>query len=136
MAKLQKENEEARTFEQVGEITCPSGDVVGFPPRNRRNDRSSTISFAAPAGFAIKNDSINSVSIENVSQNNGSFGRPTITSDGSTVSVPIACNGKGVGEGRSWQHIKISGTIVRVPRPEDIKSWAIKCVRCMADKSC
>jgi len=136
MAKLQKANEDAQTFERVGEITCPAGDVVGFPPRVRRNDRSSVVSFAAPPGFGIKNDSVDSISIQDVSQNNGSFGRPTISKDGTTVSVPIACNGKSPGEGRSWQNIKISGTIVKVPRAEDIKSWAIQCVRCIADKNC
>jgi hypothetical protein len=136
MAQKQTVYEAPQQFTQQGEITCPAGDIVGFPPRIRRDDRSGSVAYTAPAGSIILNRSINSIKIENVSQNNGRYGTPSISGDGRTVAVPIACDGKGPGEGRSWQEIRISGVIVRQPTSDDIKSWAIQCVRCVAEKNC
>lgn len=136
MAQLQAVYETPQQFTQQGEITCPSGDIVGFPPRPRRNNRSGSVSYTAPQDFIISNRAINSITIENVSQNNGRYGSPSISSDGRTVTVPISCDGKGPGEGRSWQNIRISGVIVRQPTADVLKSWAIQCARCMVEKNC
>jgi hypothetical protein len=136
MANEQAAFEAPQKFTQQGEITCPSGDIVGFPPRIRRNDRSGSVTYTAPEGTIIQNRSIGSITIENVSQSNGSYGSPSISSDGRTVTVPIACNGKGPGEGRAWQNIRISGMIVRQPTPDVLKKWAIQCVRCVVEKNC
>jgi hypothetical protein len=136
LAKLQKAHEELQTFEQTGEITCPAGDVVGFPPQIRRNDRAGVVTYAAPTGFIIRNQSISSVQIENVSQNDGSYGSPSIAPDGGSVTIPIACKGKNPTEGRSWQHIRVTGTIIRVATSDMIKDWAVQCVRCVARRNC
>jgi hypothetical protein len=136
LAKKQADYEAPQQFTQGGDITCPAGDIVGFPPRIRRNDRSGSVSYAAPDGYVIQNKAINSITIENVSQNNGKYGAPSISADGKTVSVPIACDGKGPGEGRAWQEIKISGVVIRSPSQDNIKSWAIECVKCVNEKSC
>ena len=117
MLQQQAAYEAPQQFTQYGEITCPSGDIVGFPPRIRRSDRKGSVSYTAPEGTIIQDRSLKSIVIENVSQNNGSYGSPSISSDARTVSVPIACAGKGPGVGRSWQHIRVSGVIVRqLPR--------------------
>ncbi len=136
IAQRQAAYEAPQQFTQQGEISCPAGDIVGFPPRIRRNDRSGSVTYTAPEGTIILNRSINSITIENVSQNNGRYGTPSISSDGRTVTVPLACDGKGPGEGRSWQNIRISGVIVRQPTSDILKSWAIQCVRCLAEKNC
>jgi hypothetical protein len=136
MARKQATEEAPQQFTQAGDVTCPAGDVVGFPPRTRRNDRSGSVGYTAPEGRVIRNRSINAITINNVSQNNGRYGTPSISPDGRTVTVPIACDGKGPGEGRSWQNIEISGVTVHVPTQEEMKSWAIQCVRCVAEGNC
>jgi hypothetical protein len=136
IAQKQAAAESPQQFTQAGEITCPAGDVVGFPPRIRRNDRSGAVTYTAPSGMVIRNRSIDAITVNNVSQNNGRYGTPSISADGRTVTVPIACDGKGPGEGRSWQNIQISGVIIHVPTQDEIKSWAIQCVRCVAEKNC
>jgi len=136
MTRKQATAESPEQFTQAGEVTCPAGDVVGFPPRIRRNDRSGSVGYTAPEGRVIRNRSINSITINNVSQNNGKYGTPSISADGRTVTVPISCDGKGPGEGRSWQNIQISGATVHVPTQEEMKSWAIQCVRCVAERNC
>jgi len=136
MSNLQKQYEAPQEFSQPGEITCGSADVVGFPPRIRRHDASGSVSFTAPDGMVIRNRSVNAIQIENVSQNNGRFGSPSVSADNRTVTVPISCDGKGIGEGRAWQSIKIHGTIVKLPTPNDQKSWAIICVKCVAAGTC
>jgi len=136
LARNQKNYENPQNFEQRGEITCGSADVVGIPPRIRTHDESGAVSYKAPPGFVIQNQSISSIQIENVSQSSGSYGSPTIAPDGSVVTVPIACTGKGIGEGRAWQQIVVRGTIVRVASTEQIKQWALECVRCVARQDC
>ncbi|WP_143273798.1 hypothetical protein [Bradyrhizobium canariense] len=136
MTNLQAAYESPQQFTQEGEITCPAGDVVGFPPRIRRNDRSGAVTYMAPPGTIIQNRSIDAISVDNISQNNGRYGQPSISADNRTVTVPISCDGKGPGEGRAWQNIRIRGVIIRQPAAENIKSWAIQCVRCVAEKNC
>ncbi|WFU40135.1 hypothetical protein QA640_38965 [Bradyrhizobium sp. CB82] len=136
LAREQKAYENPQTFEQRGEITCGAADVVGLPPRVRTHDASSAVSYKAPPGFIIRNQAITSIQVENVSQSNGSYGSPTISPDGSTVIVPIACSGKGIGQGRAWQEVVVRGTIVRVASTEQIKQWAVQCVKCVARQDC
>ena len=136
LARKQKDYESPQTFEQHGDITCGSADVVGIPPRVRTHDESGAVSYKAPPGFVIQNQSISSIQIQNVSQSSGSYGSPTIAPDGSVVTVPISCSGKGIGEGRAWQEIVVRGTIVRVASTEQIKQWAIECVKCVARQDC
>ncbi|MDA9420991.1 hypothetical protein [Bradyrhizobium sp. CCBAU 53380] len=136
LGREQKAYETPQAFEQRGEITCGSADVVGIPPRVRTHDASSVVSYKAPPGFAIRNQAITSIQIENISQSNGSYGSPTISPDGSTVTVPIACTGKGIGQGRAWQEIVVRGTIVRVASTEQIKQWAVQCVKCVSRQDC
>lgn len=136
IARKQTAYEDPRSFEQLGEITCAAADVVGFPPRIRRNDERGSLTYRAPSGYTIRNQSISSIAIVNLSQNNGSYGSPSIAPDGASVTVPLACSGKGVGEGRAWQHIKITGTIVRLPPNDLLKQWGIECVKCVARQDC
>lgn len=136
MSNLQKQFEAPQEFSQPGEVTCGSADVVGFPPRIRRHDASGNVSFTAPDGMVIRNQSLNAIQIENISQNNGRFGSPSISADNRTVTVPVSCDGKGIGEGRAWQSIKIHGTIVKLPTTNDQKNWAITCVKCIAAGAC
>ncbi|MGY2811967.1 hypothetical protein [Bradyrhizobium sp. USDA 4506] len=136
MADQQAAYESPQQFTQEGEITCPAGDVVGFPPRIRRDDRSGAVTYTAPAGTIIQNRSLDAITVENISQNNGRYGQPKISADNRTVTVPVACDGKGPGEGRAWQNIRIRGVIIRQPTAENLKTWAIQCVRCVAEKNC
>jgi hypothetical protein len=136
IAQKQTAAESPQQFTQAGEITCPAGDIVGLPPRIRRNNRDGAVTYTAPVGTIICNRSIDAITVNNVSQNNGRYGTPSISPDGRTVTVPIVCDGKGPGEGRSWQNIQVSGVIIHVPTQDDMKSWAIECVRCVAEKNC
>jgi hypothetical protein len=136
VANSQKQYEAPQSFAQPAEVTCPDGDVVGFPPRIRKNNRSAVATYTAPAGYIIENKAVQSIIIENVSQNDGSYGSPTISNDGTTVSVPIACNGKNPTEGRSWQNIVIRGTVVRNPTIEQLKNWVIQCTKCIGARNC
>jgi len=127
---LKQQNFEARqTFIQSGSVTCPSGDIVGFPPRSRKHNRNGTITYTAPTGYVIEDKSVNSIVIENVSSNNGTHGAVNINAEKTSVSVQISCSGKSVGQGRAWQNINIKGAIVQAPSTEQIKQWVLQCVR-------
>jgi hypothetical protein len=132
IAGLQAAYEQPQQFSQEGEITCPAAETVGSPPKIRRNNRSGSITFTAPPGSVVQN----SITVLNMSQSNGQYGAPSISTDGRTVTVPIACYGGDPGEGRSWQRIRISGVTVQVPTQEMLRSWVLQCVRCVAEKHC
>ena len=136
IARKQKDFESPQPFEQRGEITCGAADVVDIPPRIRTHDENGVVSYKAPPGFVIKNQSVSSIQIENVSQMHGSYGSPSITPDGTGVVVPIACAGRGIGEGRAWQEIVVRGFIEPVPSTEQIKQWAKDCVKCVVAQNC
>jgi hypothetical protein len=134
--KLRSAHEQPEKFIQQGDVTCPPGDIVGFPPRLRTENRESVVTYTAPTGKVIRNNSVSSIQIENLSSVNGSIGTPTVSADGSTVSVPISCRGKNVTEGRAWQEIRLSGTMIQLPSQGNLKNWAITCVKCVAANSC
>jgi hypothetical protein len=136
IAKEQRAYEQPQQFSTQGDITCPAGDISGFPPRLRRHDRQGTVSFTAPAGFVIENRAISSVVVQVVSSNNGTTGSPSLSPDARTITVPISCQGRGPGEGRAWHSVRVVGSIVRNAPPEMQKRWAIECVRCLVGKSC
>lgn len=124
----QRAYEQPKAFSKSGRVTCPSGDIVGFPPRERKHSRNVTIVYEAPTGFSIRNDSVSSIQVKSVSDNNGSVGNLSVQSE-SRVSVNISCRGKGVGQGRAWQEIRIEGTIVRSPTTDHLKQWIRECIR-------
>jgi hypothetical protein len=85
---------------KAGGVTCPSGDIVGFPPRERRHNRSGEISVSAPPDRVICPGSVPQVT--DVSDNGGSRGNVVISPNARTASVPVSCSGAGVGAGRRW----------------------------------
>lgn len=90
----------ASTVESSGGVTCPSGDVVGFPPRERKHNRNGTITVPMGGGRIVCPGTV--PQLVNVSDNGGSSGNFQFATDGTSVSVPISCRGAGVGQGRRW----------------------------------
>lgn len=125
----EKENTVVKNFTQPGEVTCPAGDVVGFPPRSRKHNRSGTVTFRAPDGYKILNVGVGSVRINNISSNQGTYGQLSISQNNTVASVSISCNGKSPGQGRSWQKVEIVGQISKSPAPEDYKKWVLECAK-------
>ncbi|MGI9487357.1 MAG: hypothetical protein ACR2RF_16065 [Geminicoccaceae bacterium] len=134
--KKQTEFEDPQNFSQKGNVTCPAGDVVGVIPRTRKHDRNGTVSYIAPDGYQIENKSITSVQVSVVSSNNGGNGSASISENGKTASVDIYCRGKPPGQGRAWHEIVLSGTIIRVPNTDALKTWVLDCVRCVGTGTC
>ena len=96
----------ARNVVASGGVTCPQGDVVGFPPRTRTHNRSGRITVSAGSGRVICPGSIPSVT--NVSDNGGSRGNFEFDSLRETVSIAISCRGSGPGGGRRWFNADLS----------------------------
>jgi hypothetical protein len=124
----QRAYEQPKAFSKSGRVTCPPADIVGFPPRERKHNRNATIVYEAPTGFSIKNNSVSSIQVKSVSDNSGSVGNLSLQGN-SRVSVNISCSGRGVGQGRAWQEIRIEGTIVRLPTTDHLKQWIRECIR-------
>ena len=81
----------ANYVETTGEVTCPSADLVGFPPRERKHNRNGTISLQMENDRVVCPGSIPELGI--VSDNGGGHGKFDLTNDLSSVSVPIHCFG-------------------------------------------
>lgn len=128
IAAKQAAFEQPKAFSKSGKVTCPSGDIVGFPPRSRKHDRNSTLTYNTPDGFVLKNTGINSVSATPLSSNNG-YVRAVDVKSNTEVSVDFGCRGKSPGQGRAWQEVKLQGTIVREASQDQLKDWIIQCVR-------
>lgn len=120
--------ESPKAFSKSANVTCPSGDIVGFPPRSRKHDRNGTLVYEAPSGFVIQNTGVNSIKIVNVSANNGFIGSLNLETE-RRVSLPFGCRGKSPGQGRAWQEVRIEGKIIRSATTDQLKDWVLECVR-------
>ncbi len=96
----QLQRQSAQRIVASGEVVCPQGDVVGFPPRQRRHDREGRITLPAGQGRVICPGL--EPALENVSSNGGGAGPFEFGPQRSTVSARIWCNGAPVGQGRRW----------------------------------
>ena len=90
----------AITVENSGGVTCPPGDIVGFPPRERKHNRSGSISVQMGSGRVVCPGTV--PELTNVSDNGGHRGNYQFATDGTSVSLQISCSGAGVGQGRRW----------------------------------
>ncbi len=99
-ASQELQTNSARDVAASGGVTCPSGDIVGFPPRSRKHNRSSTISVAAGSGRLICPGTI--PTIRNESSNGGSRGNFTFDANRDRVLMTVSCSGAGPGSGRRW----------------------------------
>ena len=97
-SRLQAES--SREVIGSGGVTCPQGDIVGFPPRTRKHDRSGRIAVSAGAGRVICPGSMPEV--RNVSDNGGSRGNFEFDALRENVSIAVSCRGSGPGGGRRW----------------------------------
>ncbi|WP_417688561.1 hypothetical protein [Roseibium sp.] len=94
------QRESATRISSNGNVTCPAGDVVGFPPRERKHNRSARISVQAGGGRIICSHVVPEVNEK--SNNGGRRGNFEFSPDNTGVSIAIACNGAGIGQGRRW----------------------------------
>lgn len=119
MAELRVES----PFSVHGDVTCPPGDIVGFPPRCRTDDRSTPVIYDAPEGYRIKNASV---------QENSRTSRTGVDGFQYTsrrASVTLSCNGHGCGgEGRVWVDVNLVGTIERIPTEAESKRAMDQCI--------
>ncbi|MEL7092960.1 MAG: hypothetical protein AAFN94_14605 [Pseudomonadota bacterium] len=104
-AKRAYQMDNARDVVAKGGVTCPAGDIVGFPPKSRKHNRNGTITVAAGTGREICPGT--TPEVRNVSTNNGSRGEFSYSSDRSTVSMPISCRGASPGQGRRWYNAEL-----------------------------
>lgn len=128
VAGKQRQAREMRTFRAEGGVTCPSAELVGFPPRERRHDRDAVVRYAAPEGWKIVNENVGSVTVRTISSNGGAHGDVTVARGDRSLSVRISCRGKGLTQGRAWQKIEVQGRIRREPTRDDLKTWIRACV--------
>ena len=112
-----------QSFSVPGELTCPPGNLVGFPPSCRTDDRSGPVNYAAPAGYKITNASVVETSRTSRTDISG------FRYDTQTASVNLSCNGHGCGgEGRVWVHVALNGTIEHVPTEAESKKAMDDCL--------
>jgi len=97
-ASIQRKS--AKSASQSGGVTCPSGDIVGFPPRARKHNRDDRITIHAGNGRMICPGTVPSLS--DVSDNGGGHDNYEFSQDRSSVSVKIYCRGASPGNGRRW----------------------------------
>lgn len=111
--------------EATGEVTCPAGDIVGFPPRFRTHDRRSTIVIKAGEGRVFCPDSV--PVLEGESNNGGIRGNFTLNQQKTEISMPIGCNGAQVSQGRRWYKGTLSAYSCPMVTEEVILNLTLKC---------
>jgi hypothetical protein len=112
-----------QNFSVPGEVTCPPGDIVGFPPRCRTDDRSGSVNYEAPAGHRIVAASVAETSRTSRTGVNG------FRFDSRTASVGLSCNGHGCGgEGRVWVNVLLKGKIEKIPSEAESKRAMDECI--------
>ena len=71
LSSLQMSSSQVESFVSPG-VTCPAADVVGFPPKERKHNRSGEIRLAMPEGRTLCPGTI--PQLLNVSDNGGGHG--------------------------------------------------------------
>lgn len=105
-------------------VTCPQGDIVGFPPRCRKHNRNNTFTYEAPSGFRISSPSFK-ISSQTART---SISKP-LKSDGVRARVGLQCGGHGCdGKGRVWIAGNIVGRFTYQPTGSDAKAITDKCL--------
>lgn len=111
--------------EATGEVTCPAGDIVGFPPRLRTHDRGSVIVVKAGEGRVLCPDSI--PIIENESNNGGTRGNFDYNQSKTEVSMSIGCNGAQASQGRRWYKATLVATSCPMVTQEVVLNLTLRC---------
>ncbi|GAB6053885.1 hypothetical protein JCM17960_27050 [Magnetospira thiophila] len=114
------------TFEQRGKVLCDSAGVGGFPPHEIRHDETAVVSFVPSIGKRIVPESVR---VKEISSSNGGYGNATVSEDERMVSVKIWCRGKGIGQGRAWEEITLSGKTVNNPGETEMLSIMRICLK-------
>jgi hypothetical protein len=119
------------TFSSEGEVVCPAAEGSPAAPNARRFDTTSLFTYEAPAGYQIVPGS---VSVQVLASDMGSNQPPQV--EGNRVLVPMACQGKDVGQGEAFHRIRVTGTM-QVPITEQTRAEALAdCQRCSGRTSC
>lgn len=100
-----RQSSTAQVIARSGGVTCPAADVVGFPPRERKHDRSATLVVDAGPGRVICPGT--SPFVRNVSDNGGTQGNVQIDEHRTSASLFIGCSGAGLGAGRRWYNAEL-----------------------------
>lgn len=114
-------------FSQSGSVECPSADIRGFPPQERRHNRSATIIYTPPEGFLIETrdpDKLPKVT-QGHTVGGGSTGPIEYSED--RASVLISCRGDGLTKGGTWRNVVITGELYRPPSVDLLKNWTLEC---------
>lgn len=105
-------------------VTCPQGDIVGFPPRCRKHDRNNTFIYEAPSGFRVQSPSFN-ISSQTART---SISR-ALSSDGVRASIGLQCGGHGCdGKGSVWIAGNIVGRLAYQTTADDAKAITDRCL--------
>jgi len=83
-----------------GDTTCPAADVVGFPPKTRKHNRSGRIVLKAGMGRVFC--PWTRPTLTDVSDNGGYQGNFELNEPNSELGLSYGCNGAGVSQGRRW----------------------------------
>ena len=109
--------------ESRARVDCPAADLVNFS--ERRHNLNGAIKYVAPTGSVIVS-APDAVSVEVMSNNDGVRGDIQISEDRTTATVPISCQGQGLGQGRAW----FEGVLkVRVVKQSDVLGATLECAR-------
>lgn len=120
--------EQRQNISNSGSVTCPAGDIVGFPPREQKHNRSGEVCITAPNGRVLVNENATSIVARPVSDNGGSMSALNIKSE-RQACVSISCSGAGVGQGRRWMEAAVSGQTKRSIPSDDIIQMTLECAR-------
>ncbi|HEV7693311.1 MAG TPA: hypothetical protein VGO52_20925 [Hyphomonadaceae bacterium] len=110
----------------TAEITCPAADLVGFPPRERKNNRSRLQEFRPPPGYRFVNEGAITPIIRTTSNINGGHDSPVFKDGMRAMDVALRCRGEGLGQGRTWHHIELTATIEPDPTRADRQATMLR----------
>ena len=122
----EKKNSLIESFSAQGSVRCEGSGLSG-----RGDSNNSTVCYAAAPGYSI----IGNVSIQDVSNNRGSYGQASYVNrtDGKPgvgqVCVPITCQSPNqpFGPG-AWMEIKVNGNIVRDISDDEVARMTQQCL--------
>jgi hypothetical protein len=98
-------NSHASTVSKRGNVVCPSADIVGIPPRERRHNRDDNITLGAGEDRVFCDNPEVSYAVH--SNSDGGQRNYSISSDRATITLPIYCRGSGLTQGRGWYDVTI-----------------------------
>ena len=99
-------NSNSSVVSAKGRVECKSADTVGFPPRERKHDKSSNITLSAGSGRVFCSNPEVTYAVH--SDNDGGRRNYSMSGDRTTITLPIFCKGAGLTQGRRWYEVTIS----------------------------